>query len=117
MAQEIWKTRRARHSLPEEGAAEVLYMRYREDTSNRLNPPPNAISVAVASMLGRLAYEDVTVRPLSQYFILAGLLGSAGSVADRAFSLGQFTQGVRSKLPQSLVGGRVYSEWELAYMF
>lgn len=69
MPEHIWDIRRHRHGLPEDGASEVLYMRYREDSPNRLSQPPNSISVAIATILGRLARDDSAVRPLTQYFI------------------------------------------------
>jgi len=114
---EAWEARKARMNLPDEGACEVSYMRYREDTPNVLHPPPNAISVAIAIIMHRLAHDDPAVRPLSQYFILAGLLGSAASVVTRAFSLNHFSDEVRAQLSVAPTINRGNRNWALSYMF
>ena len=117
MPPEVWAARRELTGLPPEGAATVSYMRYVEGNAAIGPPPPNAISVAIAAILGRLAHGDATVRPLAQYFFAAGLQGSGKAVATRAFALSCYSDDVRSRLPGSLTNGMSGSEWGMGYPF
>jgi hypothetical protein len=118
MDPEVWDARRALTGLPAEGAATVSYVRYVEEDAQLLQAPPNAISAAIAAILGRLAHADSSIRPLSQYFFAAGLQGSGKGIAGRAFALDQHYSGeVRGRLPASLTNGIAGSEWGMVYPF
>lgn len=117
MPPDVWQARRDRTGLPIEGAATVSYMRYVERGDNIGHAPPNAISAAIAAILGRIAHSDPSVRPLSQYFFAAGLQGSGAGIASRAFALSNYSKGVRSRLPAALTNGIAGSEWGMVYPF
>ncbi len=117
MPPDVWEARRAQTGLPPEGAAHVSYMRYVEGVMATKHAPFNALSAAIASLVGRLAHGDASVRPLSQYFFAAGLQGSGTGTATRGFPLEAFPQEVRSRLPSALTSGIVGSDWSMAYLF
>lgn len=104
-------------TLPPEGAATVSYARWVDGEFPADQKPPNPIAAAVANILGRLAHDDVSVRPMSQYFFAAGLGGSGVGVATRQFPLDVYPAVVRSQLPHSLTNGIDGSSWSLGYPF
>ena len=80
MTPEVWKARQALTGLPDEGACSMGYYRH-TDALPADQAPPNAIAAAITFLLGRLAYDNVPVRALSQYFHAAGMSGSSTAVA------------------------------------
>jgi hypothetical protein len=116
MPPEVWKARQERTGLPDEGALWVAYMRFVEDASIG-QAPFNALAVAIAYIIGRLAHDDVAIRALSQYLHAAGLSGSGASVAARRFPLNTYSSEVLGGLPRRLTNGVSGSEWSIGYPF
>lgn len=114
---ELWQARVARTGLPMEGAATVGYTRWFNGYFSGDQTPPNPIASAVANVLGRLAHDDSSVRPMSHYFFAAGLGGSGAGTAGRVFSLNTYSAEVRSQLPYPLTNGVAGSEWAMNYSF
>jgi hypothetical protein len=114
---QTWQARVAMTGLPPEGSAHLSYIRFVEGTMAPNTSPPTPIAAAVSSILSRLAHDDATVRPLSQYFMAAGLGGSGASVASRVFPLSDYSPEIRAQLPRRLTNGVVGSEWSMGYSF
>jgi hypothetical protein len=95
---------------------EARDLRFADDVAQD-QAPPTPIAVAVAQILGRLAHDDATLRPLSQYFFGAGLSGSRVGVAVRHLPLSAYSDQVRQQLPARLINGGVGSEWSMVYAF
>ncbi len=115
---DTWQARVALTGLPPEGAAHLSYIRFVEGTlAPNASGPPTPIAAAVSSVLSRLAHDDSAVRPLSQYFMAAGLGGSGASVATCVFPLSDYSPEVRSQLPHRLTNGVTGSEWAMGYSF
>lgn len=117
MPDDTWQARRRRTGLPPDGAATISYMRFVDAVSPPEHAPPNPIAAAVASILGCLAHNDASVRPLSQYFFATGMQGSGAGVAARAFPLEVYSPEVRARLPQALTNGVAGSDWAMVYSF
>lgn len=119
MPEDVWQARRALAGglLPPEGAATVSYSRWVDGAFSGDQTPPNPIAAAVANILGRLAHDDASVRPMSQYFFAAGLGGSEAGVAVRLFPLDSYSAEVRNRLPYSLTNGVPGSVWSMGYPF
>jgi len=116
MPAHVWQARRQMTGAPAEGGASISYMRFADDVAQN-QAPPTPIAVAVAQILGRLAHDDATLRPLSQYFFAAGLSGSGVGVAVRRLPLSAYSDQVRQQLPARLINGGVGSEWSMVYAF
>jgi hypothetical protein len=114
---DLWEARRVGTGHPPEGVATVSYMRHVEGNMGVQHAPLNAISAAIAAILGRLAHGDSSVRPLSQYFLAAGPQGSGTGTASRAFSPTDYSSDVRARLPAGLTNGIAGSEWGMVYPF
>ncbi|MFB2583451.1 DUF6602 domain-containing protein [Herbiconiux liukaitaii] len=72
IAKEQWEHLRPIYGLPAEGGVMTTFPR-RDDSS-----PSNPVAVLVALLLQALAWEDPGMRPLADYFRLAGLWGAGG---------------------------------------
>lgn len=106
-----WTDYRANYGLPEEGGTMSFYSRWHADSGQ---PEPNPVAVFVALLLQHLAWEDSSLRPLADYFRLAGLWGSSqGSMrpwpVDDVFS----SDTSRSLKAGALVNGAVWNEWSM----
>jgi hypothetical protein len=51
---------------------QTMFLSWHESSGQ---PPPNPVAAAVATLLGRLGWEDASIRPLADYFRFADLLG------------------------------------------
>jgi hypothetical protein len=49
-----------------------MYLSWHESSGQ---PPPNPVAAAVTTLLARLGWEDVSIRPLADYFRFADLIG------------------------------------------
>lgn len=80
--------------------------------------PPNPLGALIAALVGRLAFSDEALAPLSQYFFATGLAGKGRGVAGRSFSLdSQLPAEVTNKLPAALTNGVLHSDWPMAFNF
>jgi hypothetical protein len=113
---EVWKARQALTGLPDQGACSVGYYRH-TDALPADQAPPNAIAPAVTFLLGRLARDNVPVRPLSQYFHAAGMSGSSTAVALSYFPLDVFSDELRAGLPRKLINGDAGSDWSMVFPY
>ena len=79
----------------------------------------NPLGVLISNVVGRLAFSDRSLQPLSQYFFASGMGGAIGApVISRRFPLeSQFSSEVLGRLPHSLTSGQSGSEWEIGYNF
>jgi hypothetical protein len=116
MPPDIWAARQKRTGLPERGAAWIGYFRH-TDSLPESQAPMNPIAVAVASILGRLAHDDATARPLCRYFAAAGVSGSSQPIATKVFSLDTLSEELRAGLPRRLTNGIAGSDWQIMYMY
>lgn len=116
MSPEVWRARQASTGLPDHGACWVGHFRHTEALPAD-QAPPNAITAAIAFLLGRLAHDNAPVRPLSQYFHAAGISGSSSPVTTRYFSFEILSDEVRANLPRKLTNGIIGSDWSMVFPF
>jgi hypothetical protein len=116
MSPDVWRGRQASTGLPDQGACWVGHFRHTEALPAD-QAPPNAIAVAIAFLLGRLAHDNAPVRALSQYFHAAGISGSSSPVTMKRFGFEIFSDEVRAGLPQRLTNGVVGSDWSMVFPF
>lgn len=72
-----WTEMRPRYGVGEDGGPVTSFM---GQTSGMPDSQSNPIAVMIAQLLQMLAWEDVTVRPMADYFRLAGLSGTSMGV-------------------------------------
>ena len=79
----------------------------------------NPVGVLVAKLVGRLAFEDSALHPLSQYFFAAGMGGNRGiPVIAKQYPLSShFDDEVIGAFPNALTNGLNGSEWALVFNF
>ncbi|MFG6445307.1 DUF6602 domain-containing protein [Microbacterium sp. P07] len=107
IAKEHWEDLQLTYGLPAEGGVMTAFPR-RDDTS-----PSNPVAVLVAMLLQAVAWEDPGMRPLADYFRLAGLWGSGGG-ATRNWPLGDVysPQTIASIAGHAVPAG--WNEWAIA---
>lgn len=115
LSPELWQMVQQSRGLPDEGAAWVAYMRYVTGLGETDAPPPNPIAAMIAFLLGRLAYDDPPIRPLSQYFLAANMAGSGQSVVSKLFTLNTFSDEVRRGFPHRLTNGVEGLDWAVFF--
>lgn len=106
-----WDEYRALYGLPEEGGLMSFYSRWHTDSGQ---PAPNPIAVMITHLLQYLGWEDSAVRPLADYFRLAGLSGSGqGSMHPWALN-DVYTDETAAKLQAGhSVNGGFWNEWSM----
>ena len=115
---ELWEARKALLGRIDDRPTCAIQYSVAADGSNQPQPA-NPLGVLVANIVGRLAFEDATIRPLSQYFFASGMSGERGvPVAMKEFALeSQFSAAMLSGFPNALTNGLNGSEWSLAFNF
>jgi Domain of unknown function (DUF6602) len=78
--------------------------------------PGNPLGVMIAKVLQRLAWEDPSIRPIADYWRLAGLWGS-GEGAHRSWDPRKVysPEVVPSVIAGALVNGEAWNEWSMAF--
>lgn len=94
MFSEKWAEYQAIYGLPDEGGAMSFYSRWNSDSGQ---PEPNPVAVFVALLFHHLGWENPVMRPLADYFRLAGLWAQARAVCTR----GQWTLYLAPRRPAS----------------
>lgn len=106
-----WDTMSPQHG--ESGSASTAYMR---QTANERQPNPAPVGVLIAKLLTRFAWEDASVRPLADYFRLAGLFGAAEGRPVQ-WSSHIYSEVVRSRVESGqLTNGEAWDEWSVAFI-
>jgi Domain of unknown function (DUF6602) len=117
-APDLWEARKQLLGISSDEAS--CSLQYNLALSNVEVPEPsNPVGVLVAGVIGRLAFSDSTLRPLSQYFYAAGMGGRMGvAVVSRRFPVeSQFSAETISRLPHSLTNAQAGSEWSMGFNF
>jgi hypothetical protein len=79
--------------------------------------PGNPIGVAVAALLQRLAWEDPGLRPIADYWRLAGLWGSGGGAQRLWDPNAVFSPSVASRvIAGALTNGDPWNEWSIGFL-
>lgn len=104
-----WPNLRQVYQLPDEGGMHTAYTRW---TPESAEPEPNPVAVLVSRLIQRMAREDPEMRPLADYFRLAGLWGSSQG-ALRSWPLRDvYSEAVASRLfDGAAVNGYGWDEW------
>jgi hypothetical protein len=100
-------------ALPE-GSVTTGFFRYGEADWEPPTEAPNPIAVLVAEVLKRLGWEDRELRPLADYFRIAGIRAS-GTMTPRLFSLGVLSEEVQERLRHQPPSPGPESFWEPWY--
>lgn len=88
---------RARVGVPPEGWVLSQFTRFADGVFAEDVRKPNPIAILVSHLLEWCAWDDVDLRPIADYFRLAGLQGS-GTGPGVSNSLDAFSDGVRAQL-------------------
>lgn len=91
------RTLRARVGVPPEGWVLSQFTRFADGVFAEDVRKPNPIAILVSHLLEWCAWDDVDLRPIADYFRLAGLQGS-GTGPGVSNSLDAFSDGVRAQL-------------------
>lgn len=112
-----WEARKQRNGLTsDEPLCSIAYAT--ASTNWETFVPSNPLGVLISRLIGRLAFSDETLRPLSQYFYAAGMAGLGKSVVGRSYPLAtQYPPELVAQLPDALTNGVAGSEWSLAFAF
>lgn len=88
-----------------------MYTRWHEESEQ---PEPKPVAVLIAMLFQQLGWEDSELRPLADYFRLAGLWGT-GQVALRPGALSDiYPPEVAAQLQAgALVNGGEWNEWTM----
>lgn len=115
---ELWEARKGlRGASSDDPLCSVSY--YMASESVTTYEASNPLGVLVSKIVGRLAFSDATLRPLSQYFYASGLAGQMGvPVIHRNYILpAQMSEEAIAGLPHSLTNGVAGSDWSMAFQF
>lgn len=106
-----WPEYRDLYGLPDEGGPQTTYHRWHQESGQ---PEPNPVAVFISMLLQQLGWEDSGLRPLADYFRLAGLWG-ASQGALRPWPLSDiYTPEVAARLQAGgLVNGSSWNEWTM----
>ena len=117
MPAEVWEARKKLLGVTSDGPFSVLSYMLASETWDEY-VPSNPLGVLVATLVGRLAFSDETLRPLSQYFFSAGMGGPTGSgAAGRIYLLeSQMPAELGSRLPSGLINAG-FSDWSMGFNF
>lgn len=70
----------------------------------------------IAKVLQRLAWEDASVRPIADYWRLAGLWGSGEGAIRRWDPAAVYSAGVAPRVVAGeLVNGDIWNEWSMTF--
>lgn len=106
-----WSELRRVWGLPDSGGTMTAYTRW---SNTGLGSQPNPIAVFIAALIQRLAWADISLRPLADYFRLANLEGaSQGEMrpwpGDHVFS----AETSRQLQAGRVVSGDPWNEWSM----
>lgn len=106
-----WGTMPQASAAPEGGAMTSISQLYETESQ----PHPTAIGAMLAHLVIRLAWEDAVLRPIADYFRLAGVLGA--SVGEQRFwPLTIYSESVQARIASGqFIEGDPWSEWSLAF--
>lgn len=97
-------------ALPD-GSVTTGFFRYGEADWEPPTEAPNPIAVLVSELLKRLGWEDQELRPLADYFRIAGIRAT-GTMTPRLFSLGFLSQEVQERLRHQPPSSGPESFWD-----
>ncbi len=101
--------------VPPEGWVLSQFTRFADGVFAEDVRTPNPIAILVAHLLEWCAWDDVDLRPIADYFRLAGLQGSGTGLAV-SYSLDVFSDGVRELLkvkPPRIGPGSAWDRWSM----
>jgi hypothetical protein len=105
-------TSNAEGQLGESGVkVQTTYLSWHESSGQ---PPPNPVAAAVTTLLGRLGWEDVSIRPLADYFRFAGLVGQEQGQMRAWRASEVYTPETRAKVEGGAIPGggtQPWNEW------
>ncbi|WP_406636960.1 DUF6602 domain-containing protein [Pseudarthrobacter quantipunctorum] len=106
-----WRGQNNLYGLPEEGGALTMYQRWHEDSGQ---PEANPLAVLIAMLFQRLGWEDPELRPLADYFRLAGLQGASQAMTHPWPLFDVYTPDLAAQLQAgALVNGSAWNEWTM----
>lgn len=102
-------------ALPE-GNVATGYFRFDKDEEEGATPAdaPNPIAVLVSELLKRLGWEDQDLRPIADYFRIAGIRAS-GIMAPRIFGLDVLSEEVQERLKHERPSSGLKYFWDPWY--
>jgi hypothetical protein len=100
-------------ALPE-GSVTTGFFRYGETDHEPPTEAPNPVAVLVAELLKRLGWEDRDLRPLADYFRIAGIR-AAGTMTPRLFGHDVLSHEVQERLRQQPPSSGPESFWDPWY--
>lgn len=108
---DIWDQFRPIYGVGEDGGPVTSFQGQTPDLPDSQSNP---IAVMIAVVLQILSWEDPSVRPMAEYFRLAGILG-ASSGRQQHWPLDvAYTSAVADRLKKGeAVAGYEWSEWQL----
>jgi hypothetical protein len=110
-----WEERKQRDGITSD--APLCSMAYVTASTNwETFVPENPLGVLISRLVGRLAFSDEPLRPLSQYFSAAGMAGLGTSVVSCSYPIAsQYSPELVAQLPDGLTNGVFGSDWLLAF--
>ena len=103
------------YGLPDEGGPLTTYTRWHQESWHQESkePEPNPVAVFIAMLFQQLGWEDSGLRPLADYFRLAGLWGaSEGNPRPWALSA-IYPPEIAAQLQAGLLNGGPWNEWTM----